>query len=563
MPEDQSPQPLDEVVSDEVASAEIVPAEIVPVTASPPVIAPVGVSPFAGPQSEVIAAQPITWRELVATALLVTLSDLTIYRGEGYAGYAAFFAGGLLIFASGANRRNYTRSFVVVSVMIAALAIKLVWCGSPVLVGLGFGLLAAGAMTLTGQCPYVLELLMFVAQTIRSGWEALLDYSRTFNRTSPRISSFPLINVILPAVAFFAFSLIFVLANPDLFSSISGRLDAIISRVRYWMSDFSLFELIFWLVTGWFSLGLLRPWSGAVQIQPEVAAAELGKPTPAPLYAAFRNTLLTVIALFSVYLVFEFTTLWFRDFPAGFHYSGYAHEGAAWLTVALALATATLSLVFRGSVLLDPRLVQLRRLAWIWSALNLLLALSVYNRLFIYVGFNGMTPMRMVGLFGITLVGAGFVLVIIKIVKNHDAIWLIRRHLLAFALTVYLFCLTPVDLLVVRYNVARILKGDEAPCVQMTVQQISSEGVLALRPLLNCDNLVIREGVQAMLANRLEMAEQEASRQEASGWTAFQLADQRVMSGLRDSQTPWRHFKETAPRDLAWQRFKDYAYQWY
>lgn len=36
--------------------------------------------------------------------------------------------------------------------------------------------------------------------------------------------------------------------------------------------------------------------------------------------------------------------MWFRPFPTGFHYSGYAHEGAFWLTVALAMATITLSL---------------------------------------------------------------------------------------------------------------------------------------------------------------------------------------------------------------------------
>ena len=54
-------------------------------------------------------------------------------------------------------------------------------------------------------------------------------------------------------------------------------------------------------------------------------------PAKAFVYPAFRNTLLTVIALFAAYLVFEFKTLWFRVFPEGFYYSGYAHQGAAWL----------------------------------------------------------------------------------------------------------------------------------------------------------------------------------------------------------------------------------------
>ena len=77
----------------------------------------------------------------------------------------------------------------------------------------------------------------------------------------------------------------------------------------------------------------------------------------------------------------------------------------------LALATVVLSLIFRGRTLGDPRLPALQRLAWIWSLENGLLAITVYNRLLIYIGFNGMTRMRLVGLFGISCVVVGFALV--------------------------------------------------------------------------------------------------------------------------------------------------------
>jgi len=55
----------------------------------------------------------------------------------------------------------------------------------------------------------------------------------------------------------------------------------------------------------------------------------------ADYFEAFRNTLVTLIALFAVYLVFEISTLWFHEIPQGFYYAGYAHEGAGWLTAAL------------------------------------------------------------------------------------------------------------------------------------------------------------------------------------------------------------------------------------
>ncbi|MDP6466611.1 MAG: DUF4173 domain-containing protein [Pirellulaceae bacterium] len=542
---------------------EIVSAVIIQEPVAPPMTAMECESQSADFQPDLIKDPPATWREIGAMILLVMLCDLTIYRGHGFAGYALLFATAPLLLAFGAVRRALTIPFAVVVVMLIVLVLKLLWCGSVLLVVIGFGLLAAVAMTLTGQCPYVLELAMFVSQTIRSGWEAVLHYGRQCNRTSPAISSLPLINVILPATAFLIFSVIFVLANPDLFASISDRIGALVSGMRRWMANFSPLEVIFWLVTAWLSLGLLRPWSGTLQSNILADRPAPQKPAPAPLFAAFRNTLLTVIGLFAVYLVYEFATLWFREFPKGFHYSGYAHEGAAWLTVALALATATLSMVFRGSVLNDPRLQHLRQLAWIWSGLNLMLALSVYNRLFIYIEFNGLTRMRMVGLFGISLVACGFILVIIKISRNHNAIWLVRRHLWALALAVYLFALTPVDTLVVQYNVGRILDGDEAPSVQMTVQTIGSEGVLELQPLLSCRNDIIREGIQAMMANRFERAEEIAESRQREGWTTFQIADQRVLNGLRASQQQWQQLEDHSSREEAWQRFTDYAYQWY
>ncbi len=66
-------------------------------------------------------------------------------------------------------------------------------------------------------------------------------------------------------------------------------------------------------------------------------------------------------------------------------------SGSRWLTVALALATVLLSTIFQGQILQDERQGLLRKLAWVWSLQNLLLAAAVYHRLWIYVGFNGMT----------------------------------------------------------------------------------------------------------------------------------------------------------------------------
>ena len=211
----------------------------------------------------------------------------------------------------------------------------------------------------------------------------------------------------------------------------------------------------------------------------------------------------------------------------------------------------------------DPRLSGLRKLAWLWSAENLLLALAVYNRLYIYIGFNGMTRMRIIGIFGMSAVVVGFILVLWKIAKNRGFIWLLRRHLWTLALTIYLFALTPVDAIWVGYNVRRVLSGDLAPSVQISVHPIDSEGILMLPPLADCEDKTIREGVLAMLAERHAHAEATALHRQEQGWTTVQIADDKVLANFGKRSDQWSQYADPQQRRAAFQRFKDYAYQWY
>ena len=502
--------------------------------------------------------------------MLVALCDLTIYRGHGFAGYALLFIAAPLLLARGSYRPHFGAGFWLLSLLLAALAAKMIWCGSALLVCLGFFLLVAFAMSLCGLCPYVLEVFVFASQTILGGYAGLIQYVRSLRRASVPVARVRWLNVLLPLATCVVFSLLFILANPDLLTAFGERVELLLNALRDWIIDFSPrpAEFVFWLAVLWIAVGLLRPvfrtsLPNTTWAEVQLVEGPAEKPAPVFVYSAFRNTLLTVIVLFAAYLIFEFKTLWFRVFPPGFYYSGYAHQGAAWLTVALALATVILSIVFRGRILLDPRLPHLRTLAWIWSLENMLLAVAVYHRMYIYIGFNGMTRMRMVGIFGMTAVVIGFVLVLGKIARNHDFLWLLRRQLWALGLTVYAFALTPVDSLVVGYNVQRILAGDPAPSVQISVHPIGSEGVLLLRPLLECRDSLIREGVRALLAQRQQEAEAAATRKQQLGWTTYQVADQLVWRGLRASSSEWSPYADRRSRDQALDRFHKYAYQWY
>lgn len=513
------------------------------------------------------SVSPVSIREIIALALLVILSDLTLYRSEGFLGPGVLFliVPGLL--AMGKARVKWDRSIGILVFMLLLVSLRLAWCGSYLAVVAGFVILCCTAMALCGLRPYLTQAIVFASRLIVSGFRGLLDYVRSASRFSPVIIRTHWFAVLLPAIALLTFASIFVLANPDLVKSFAERLNQFAELFQQWLSQFQILEILFCLGTGWIATGFLRP-----DDQP-IAAVDHPAPVVnatvrSPLYDAYRNTLVVVIGLFAVYLVFEFQTLWFKTFPNGFHYSGYAHEGAAWLTVALGLATLLLSVIFRGTILADPRLTQLRTLSWIWSIENLLLAVAVFNRLFIYIGFNGMTRMRVVGILGVASVVGGFVLVLRKIARNHDFTWLIRHQLWTVAFAIYLYAVLPVDGFVNRFNVNRILLGDPRPSVQISVHPTSDEGWLCLSPLINCTDPLIRNGVRAMLDEKLAELERENSVSRHQAWSARQIAFDRLLVQLRStkpqwaSDSWWNATDESGRHDVI-NRFREYAYQWY
>jgi hypothetical protein len=423
-------------------------------------------------------------------------------------------------------------------------------------------------MSLAGQKPFVLEGLLFASQVLPAGFLALGRYAQFGFATRGRAKHWNWLAVLLPALTIAVFSAIFVLANPDLLSWVSQGWTDAVRRFRQWLINYgpSPLEVLFWCGTAWIAAGLLRPLAGFVfgeDSETQRTTQPSQRIEPAPLFDAFRNTLAGVVVLFAGYLVFEFATLWFREFPKGFYYSGYAHEGAAWLTVALALATLTLSVVFQGRTLRDPRLGTLRRWAGAWAIENLVLALAVYHRLFIYIGFNGMTRMRIVGLLGITAVVAGFILMLIKISRSRSFLWLVRRDLWALAGCVYLYAVLPVDTFTTWYNVRQILAGRPAPSVQLSVHPIRSEGLLLLRPLLDSDDAIIREGIRAMLAEQRIELDRSGSIRQPEHWTAWQWSDALLYRQLDASRSDLASYQDAAARDAARDAFDRYAYQWY
>ncbi len=513
---------------------------------------------------------PVRLRELASVIGLTALCDVTLYRGGGgYAGFAALMAGVPLLLWFGSPLRRMKPATVLVAVLLTLLAVRLVWCGSMLATGIGFALLAAFSASLAGITPFVLRTVAFGFGLVGEGHYGLKHYSKSFSnwKLSPRAAGSSGSNwlaIVLPVAAVFVFGTFFVRANPDLLKLVSEQLAEFVRNIEIWLTDLLPWptEVLFWIAVVWIAVGALRP----VALDRTKAAANeellppVGQPAEVSLYAAYRNTLVAVIALFAMYLVFEFQTLWLREFPKGFHYSGYAHEGAAWLTMALGAATVLLSVMFRGVILSDPRAPRLRRLSWWWSLENLLLAVSVYHRLCIYIGFNGLTRMRMVAFLGITAVVVGFALVLWMIAQRRNFIWLLRRQLWTVAFAAYLYAVLPIDMWVNQYNVRCILAGNLAPCVQISVHETSSEGLLQLLPLVDHPNPTVRGGVRAILGIAYADIRATSRQPTSTVRTQFQVADQLLMREISDGFFRW---PESVMDPRVKQEFDQWAYQWY
>jgi hypothetical protein len=521
-------------------------------------------TPIPETENNLHGLERLSLRSLLVAVVLVVLADITLYSNWGFAGIGLFVLTAPWLLICGIRKWQPNVALFVMLIATLFAALRLVWQGSSGLSWIGFVLIAGAAMAMHGALPYLNDLLHFIAIAPINGLRMLARGRARSERKPGSTQPVQGLAIFLPFLATMIFASIFVMANPNLRTLFSDWTYWASSFVSDWLSQFSVWQAMFWIMVALLSLGFMFPTLRTYPIWSETPPAIAIASQPSSLYSPIRNMLVSVIVLFVVYLTYEFYTLWLREFPQGFYYAGYAHEGAAWLTVALALSTLVLSATFRDDILHDPRIANLRKLTWMWSALNLVLAIAVYNRLSIYIDFNGMTRMRTIGLFGVTCVLLGFIWVIVKVKSGRSFVWLVQRHLWTLALVVFAYLLTPVDTIVHAYNVRRILAGDLAPSVQITEHPISEEGILMLPPLLDSDNEIIREGIRALLAMRQELVDDTVAIQRSNGWVAYQGSSHLLKAHLDSLDSHWHQFKQDkVARDKAYADYKRYAFQWY
>ena len=89
---------------------------------------------------------------------------------------------------------------------------------------------------------------------------------------------------------------------------------------------------------------------------------------------------------------------------------------------------------------------------------------------------------------------------------------------------------------------------------------MTPEGILALSPLWDCPDTIVREGVRSLLISQAQTAA--ADNESASrDWTRYQIVNVRLAHQL--SPMVSQNNKSSTELESDWQRFQEYAYQWY
>jgi hypothetical protein len=454
-------------------------------------------------------AAPYRWRELLAVVIVALGCDAWWWRAR-LGGYGGALLGVALLIALrvGGPARTGWRVTAPFELLVAAICARLAYDPGPLSFALLFGSVLALASARRGGSVAVTA----VARSFFASVPALGSRVPAFLRGVGRVLGLrrllarrSVAPLLVPLALALVFAGIFAFANP----MVEGALAAAFTflRERLFLPD--PLRLFLLGVAALLASVLVRP---VIRRRPSRAtffAATASATDPAAAGASdtqlstARNSLLVLNLVFLAYnavdVGYAARVLAVGTLPGGVTTQTYAHRGAFWLTVALALVTVVLGVLFRGSLAVDPRARTTRRLAAAWIAQSGVLALGTAFRLALHVHVSGISDLRFVGALGTALVAVGLALVGGKIRANLSFRWLLERQLGAFVAAVALYALVPTHFIAAEHNVPRLLAGDYGPLVHVRAEASEVESAALLVPLLHHEDPRVRQGVAVLL----------------------------------------------------------------
>lgn len=476
-------------------------------------------------------ALPFRPRELAVAIAIVLLSDLALWSGQVFAsggfGAALLFLGAPIVLFAGARVRRRGARLGAVAAMLALVAVRSALDPTVLTTLAGLAAIPAFAFALRARRPFVPAAIASALGAIaKLPWRlasAFLGVRAILARS--RLGRVPMLPILVPVALSVLFAGIFALANPLVAEWLGLLLDALLG-----VGLPSIGRVFTWGLASILGVALARP---VVRLATRSeAASDAIEATPIALLVA-RNTLGALNVLFLAYNMVDAVYLLGGRAPAGMTTQEYAHQGAFWLTVALAALTVVVGVLFRGALAHDARAKVPRLLAYAWMAQGLVLALGTYRRIAIHVASSGLSNLRIVGILGTTLVLVGVILVARKLFARRSLTWLIRRQLDAFAVVAVLYAVAPTHWIAAHVNVARISGGEYAPLIHMHAQSGEVESATVLLPLLDHPHPLVRRGVAAYLDRERDRLRREL--RERVSWREHDLLAARTLGALDDA----------------------------
>lgn len=440
-------------------------------------------NPF-GTQAESRGKQ-VCPRNLMTAAILVAMSDWLFY-GHPFGISAAVFlislgAGAIISYPVRASAADWTIAAAILAFSVAPLVIQ------PSLLATAFGVIGAAcaATTLHDADLSLLSRLNSAGRLIRDiGWRVAPDLYRAgddWRRSGPFTwNRGTLLIWIVPLGLGGVFLGLFASANPI----IDDGLSSLTSILTY--ATIPLGRIIGWLT----ALSLIWPFivvRRAKPASPETIAGLDNVPISGAWALLFGKqavvrSLVLFNLLFAVQTGLDLVYLWGPGtLPSGLTYAAYAHRGAYPLIMtALLAAIFVIATTQPGRETAGSRLV--RRLVGLWIAQNVLLVVSSILRLHLYVAAYSLTGLRVAAFIWMALVGAGLVLVLVRMLSNRSNAWLLRTNACTVAATLYICCFVNFPSVIATYDVlnCKALAGQGAFLDVYYIESLGPQAIPAL-----------------------------------------------------------------------------------
>ncbi len=474
---------------------------------------------------------PLRPKELAAWLSIALVVDVATWDGEtsvvGGLGLALVYAAVPLVVALSIARFRWTRRLVVLGTVLGLLALRMAILPADSTNLAALLAIAALPIVLRQRRASPLEVgatfftaVVAIPSRVSASLAGLRRLVPRSGQTAHRV-----IATVVPLALALAFVLVFALANPIVADGLTWVWDALSSLA--WPAPV---RIALWCAALGAGIFLLRP--SPLLARDDEGAAPDGA-VSALSRAVARNSLIAVCAVFAGYLVLDAIHLVSGRPPEGMTTQIYAHQGAFWLTVALAMVTGTVGVLFRGGLATDPTARGVRRLAYAWTALGIGIAVATYARLGIHIARSGLSDLRIVGILGITSVVIGMLLTVRKLALGRSFVWLVRRQLDALAAVAVIYALLPTHLISAHVNVARIEAGSYGALLHVGPEVRQIESSASYLSLLDHPDERVRRGVASALLRQSASLDAYVARR--ATWRAHDLATEHVARTLRDA----------------------------